>query len=605
MTVNSPFLSEEERSIERSNRRYTISSHYIPMRDNVEIALDVLLPKNLAEKERVPAILIQTRYWRSIDLKMPFRWLIKYSTNPLICKHMVKYKYAIITVDVRGTGASYGNREYPVGPKEINDGAEIIDWITSQPWSNGEVVTWGNSYTGMTSELALSVNHQALKGAIIKHNPWDFYAHAIFPGGCFNKFFTKYWSSLGAALDQTDGKALLEFKPIKPWFARLTSLLVRGVKPVDSAYERLEEVAQIHLNNSYPMDYARNMTYRDDPANEEGLIFDDISIFNYQKEIEESHVPMFCWGSWLDSATPNMVIERFLTFDTPQKAVIGDWDHEGHHRANPYFSHKDKAKLSNKEQIQEWIRFYDECLKEDHSNKKILYYYTMGEEKWKKTTTWPPAHQQFQKWYLREDNFLRKSKPYETNGEDSYRVDFNVTTGIRNRWYTLLSVPVNYYDRKEQDKRLLTYTSDPLEKSIEITGHPIVTLYLSTSHKDGMVAVYLEYLDENDKIHFVTDGQIRFMHRKISKDTPYEIPFPYHSCKKEDAQPVVPNELMELKFALYPTSILLKKGFRIRLAIAGADKESFARYPSKGVPDLTIKRDKEHSSFLRLPVIQD
>ncbi|MGV9172839.1 MAG: CocE/NonD family hydrolase, partial [Promethearchaeia archaeon] len=484
------------------------------------------------------------------------------------------------------------------------DGAEIVDWIMAQPWSNGDVVTWGNSYTGMTSELALSLNHFAIKASVIKHNPWDFYAHAIFPGGCFNRFFTKYWSDLGAALDQTDGKALLEFKPIKPWFARLASLAVRGVKPVDSTYKKLHEVAQIHQKNSYPMDYAEKMDYRDDPANQEGLIFDDISIFTNKEQIEDSQVPMYCWGSWLDSATANIVIERFLTFDTPQKAIIGDWDHEGHHRANPYYSHKDKAKLSNKEQIQEWIRFYNESLGGGHHEEKILYYYTMGEEKWKKTTSWPPKNQKFKKWYLHEDNFLGERKSTATRGADTYKVDYDVTTGIRNRWYTLLSVPINYYDRAEQDARLLTYTSKPLNQDIEITGHPIVTLYLSTTYQDGMIAAYLEYLDETDEIHFITDGQLRFMHRKISENPPYEVPFPYHSCRKEDAKPVVPNESMELKFALYPTSIVLKKGNRIRLALSGADKESFARYPSEGVPELTIERNKKKSSSLNLPIIK-
>ena len=601
---DSPFLSDEAKFRKKKLKKYSTSSFYIRMRDNVPIAIDVLLPKHLSKEKKIPTILIQTRYWRAIDLKIPFRWLIKFSTNPLICKHMVKYKYAICMVDVRGTGASYGNRKHPVALKEVKDGEDIINWIITQPWSDGKVLTWGNSYTGMTSELAVSLNNTALKGSIIKHNPWDFYAHAIFPGGCFNKFFTKYWSDLGAALDQTQGKALLEFKPIKPWFARLASLAVRGVKPVDSAYQKLTKVAKIHQENSYPLDYAKNMTYRDDPANEEGLIFDEISIFHYKNEIENANIPMFCWGSWMDSATANIVIERFLTFKTQQKAVIGDWDHEGHHRANPYFSPKDKARLSNKEQIQEWIRFYDNCLTEDQKDEKILYYYTMGQEKWKKTNEWPPKGQQSQKWYFHKGNLLDIEIPSENKGADKYKVDYNVTSGIRNRWYTLLSVPIDYYNREEQDKRLLTYTSNPLSNEIEITGHPIMTINLSTSHDDGMIAVYLEYIDEDDNVHYITDGQIRFMHRKVSQEKPYEVPFPYHSCKKEDAQPVIPNEIMELKFALYPTSITLKKGYKIRVAIAGADKESFARYPAEGIPTLKIQRNNKNSSFLMLPIIQ-
>ena|SRR5215469_2784802 len=56
--------------------------------------------------------------------------------------------YAWLDVDVRGTGASFGHRAYPWSPDEIRDGAEVIDWIVRQPWSNGKVGAIGTSYDG-------------------------------------------------------------------------------------------------------------------------------------------------------------------------------------------------------------------------------------------------------------------------------------------------------------------------------------------------------------------------------------------------------------------------------------------------------------------------
>ena len=36
---------------------------------------------------------------------------------------------------------------------ELRDGADIVDWIVAQPWSDGRVGAWGNSYTGGSALL--------------------------------------------------------------------------------------------------------------------------------------------------------------------------------------------------------------------------------------------------------------------------------------------------------------------------------------------------------------------------------------------------------------------------------------------------------------------
>jgi predicted acyl esterase len=54
---------------------------------------------------------------------------------------------------------------------------------------------------------------------------------------------------------------------------------------------------------------------------------------------------------------------------------------------------------------------------------------------------------------------------------------------------------------------------------------------------------------------------------------------------------------------LLPISALVRKGHRIRIAIAGADKDTFSRIPAEGTPTLTVSRNTEHPSFVELPVI--
>jgi predicted acyl esterase len=78
------------------------------MKDDVKLAADVHLPENLAADDKVPALLYQTRYWRS------YRSQAGGMGNSLLTaidKLFLINGYAVVKVDVRGTGASYGFRK--------------------------------------------------------------------------------------------------------------------------------------------------------------------------------------------------------------------------------------------------------------------------------------------------------------------------------------------------------------------------------------------------------------------------------------------------------------------------------------------------------------
>ena len=68
---------------------------------------------------------------------------------------------------------------------------------------------------------------------------------------------------------------------------------------------------------------------------------------------------------------------------------------------------------------------------------------------------------------------------------------------------------MRYPDRSQQDARLLTYTSAALDRAIEVTGHPVVSLFISSTADDGTVFVYLEDVDSRGRVAYVTEGQLR------------------------------------------------------------------------------------------------
>lgn len=583
---------------EQLYKEYETRSTYIIMRDGIKIAVDFHVPLNLPQNKKIPAILVQTRYWRVFKFRKIFNWLEKLLNSRDYRKEFTINGFAVIDIDVRGSGASFGSRPYPWSEKEIRDSFDVIEWIISQPWSDGNVFTWGNSYTGTTAEMVGAVNHPAVKGLIIMHNEFDPYLDIAFPGGIFNEAFVNEWANANNCLDHNNLRGL----------GLLAWLLIKKIGPIDSDKNNmlLKEAIRQHSFNIDVAKMAEKIVFRDDNWDNTASIMKNFSVFRYREEIEKSNIPMFCWGSWMDAATANTTIERFLNYKNPMIAVIGAWTHGALWHASPYLPpKKTEPNPPLKIQINEWIRFYDACLEKKISSEKIIFYYTMGEEKWKKTTKWPPTDHNKQKWYLSTNNSLTTIKPQDESGVDNYLINFNVSTGKKNRWMTeMAGDPVIYSDRIKQDKKMLIYTSNPLEEDLEITGYPIVHLYMTSTHEDGAIFVYLEEIEENGNVIYITEGQLRVIHRKISSETPqYQIKVPYHSFKKKDAFPMVPNEVAKISFGLLPTSVLIRKGHRIRIAIAGADKDTFVRIPKVGTPNIAIARNENHASFIELPII--
>jgi putative CocE/NonD family hydrolase len=293
----------------------------------------------------------------------------------------------------------------------------------------------------------------------------------------------------------------------------------------------------------------------------------------------------------------------FLTLNNYQRAVVGPWNHGGGQNADPY-------KGATPERVMygfEFLRFFDHYLKGSDTgldSAKRFYYFTMGEEKWKETNTWPVAGTKMVRWFLDADNTLSPKAPQSASGADGYKIDFEATTGTSNRWHTQVGGQVAYPDRAAEDRKLLTYTSAPLDSDVEITGYPVVGLFVSSSETDGAFFVYLEDVDEKGAVTYLTEGDLRALHRKISKEaSPVKILVPYHSFRRKDALPLEPGKIAELNFGLQPTSVLIKKGHRLRIAIAGADKDTFARIPAGGSPTITVAHNKRSSSWIDLPVI--
>ena len=119
---------------------------------------------------------------------------------------------------------------------------------------------------------------------------------------------------------------------------------------------------------------------------------------------------------------------------------------------------------------------------------------------------------------------------------------------------------VIYGDRANDDEKLLTYTSPSLESDLEVTGYPLVSLHVGSTHEDGAIYAYLEDVHPDGRITYVTEGELRALTRTVSsEEPPYRVFGPYHTFKTADGAPIVPGEVAEFKIGLQLTSVLFKK----------------------------------------------
>jgi hypothetical protein len=253
----------------------------------------------------------------------------------------------------------------------------------------------------------------------------------------------------------------------------------------------------------------------------------------------------------------------------------------------------------------ERLRYFDFFLKERGRRPEDgLFYFTLGEGEWKRTDVWPPQGQRRRDVFLAGPGQLSFEAP-ESGGEETYKVDFRAASGSSNRWRTQLDRgAVRYPDRAERDQRLLLYESSPLDEPLELTGSPVLHLYLALDGTDGAVHAYLEAVDEKGTPRMLTEGTLRMLHRAESEDSsPYPVPGPYRTFRRADGMVLTPGEVAEAAIEMLPTSVLIPRGHRLRLALAGADASQFARIPAQGGLSWSVKRGPAFPSRLDLPVI--
>ncbi len=549
---------------------------HLTMRDNIKIAIDVILP-TAVPPEGVPTAMVATRYWRT-TLDEP----LKEASRAFQKQKAHAHGLALVLVDVRGTGASTGQWAWACSDSEIENLGEVVDWIAAQPWSDGTVGAYGTSYNGSTALLLTTTHRPAIKAVVPRFSMLDTYAHIGFPGGVPLDWFLFNWDLGNHLLDDPANAA----KYNVPVLGR--------VRPVDGDTDGqlLAQAVTEHAGNLDMWGLMQTAVARDDLADVKGGNPEKYSPHVKLDAIKAANVPLWLWTGWFDGGYAASALGFLNMPGINARIIIGGWNHGA---ALPTLSspYQPTAPIDyNPEQQLEDIYTFLEAHQRGTAVPPAppLRYYTLGEEAWHEADQWPPAGVSLERWWLQPDYTLN-SAPYDLKGskaEVSYTVDRASTTGLLTRWHTLMGgFPVLYPDRAEKDRRNLIWESAPLGQDMEITGNVVVHLTIAATTIDASIFVYLEDVTPEGQVLYVTEGQLRAVHRAVSSEPgPYPTYGPRPTYLRQDMQDLVPGESAELNFTLNPISVLIRHGHRVRIAVAGADDKVFRQIPAEGEPPI-------------------
>ncbi len=635
---------------------FSRSSEYVTMSDGVKLASTIYMPSGGAAQEGpFPALFTYLPYHR--ENINPETGQIRTFFYEEAIKFFTSYGYAWIFVDMRGTGASFGSRIH-FFPPFGSDGKELVEWIAEQPWCNGDVGMVGSSYLAWSQFATAGKKPDALKCIMPESIGFDLYMSAsYYPGGIYNKGMWDTMADLFSALDQNIYSPFLPVTPVIDEdgdgdFADEIPLDRDGDGSFLDDYQLPDNPPQYsdgnerqhiyfraaseHLANQEVIETSPEaLVFRDTPGNN-GYTLSELSLPNSGASIAELGIPVFKNGGWFDCFSRDTLMwYSTLAPTNPVRIFMGPNNHSspgltrrGHGPYWEYFG-EDIQELEQGFNI-ERLRFLDHYLKgtENGIDKDpAVNIYVMNGQGWRSENEWPLARQEITGYFFEQGNTL--SLAMNTEGTDDYQADFTHDSrqegNLANRWNISFQMQDHVDLRTEKDEQCLTYTSGPMEQDTEVTGHPVVHLWASSTSDYGDFFAYLEDVDENGESYFVTDG----MHRAgfgtlmpnenmLSSGTDIDIlpDIPWHGYNQADFTDRIfaGGNIAEVVFDLMPVSWVFKEGHRIRVSIACADWPTFSLHPGLSptndpedpdniIPMITVHRGEAYPSRIELPVI--
>ena len=561
----------------------------IPMRDGTILRADVYLPHGTGP---FPTVVSRTPYNKRRPLTDPEE---EPDMQSVIYERLPEAGYAVVVQDIRGRWASDGEFHpmFSDDWTDAEDGYDTVEWAAAQPWSNGRIGTFGYSYPSWTQWVLAPTKPPHLVtmftgGMVPRTTDWHL-------GGVFRPGRALQWT-LGSMspdtqrfLEQPHGPTTVEeYQYLQDhvnrekwlWFLPLKDLPLEAIGGIRERFH--DWLANQHVDR-----------------------------WHLEDSFEKIDVPIYHHTGWYDRVVRTVDLfrgmrERGATEETRQnqRLLIGPWTHTTElPRETGDVDFGPEAEVDYFSLIIPWFDYWLKGENNGVMDAAPVRLFVMGANRWRDEQEWPLSRAQATDFYLhsgghattpRGDGVLSLQAPSE-EPSDSYAYD------PRDPVMTLYGANGHDepHDLRVLDHRrdVLVYQTEPLEREMEVTGNPILTLFGSSSAVDTDFIVKL--------VDVYADG--------FAQNLCYGIVRARFRDGFDRIKLMTPGEVYKFTIELLPTSNLFKAGHRIRVDISSSDFPNFDRNHNTGREDWadpelkiahqSILHDASHPSCITLPVI--
>ncbi|HEX5889924.1 MAG TPA: CocE/NonD family hydrolase [Pyrinomonadaceae bacterium] len=572
----------------------------IPMRDGVRLYTQVYSPRN--RNEQLPFLLLRTPYGTGrLDSSRIANSMTELTAEGLI----------IVVQDIRGRFKSEGRFVMLRQPRESKDAKAIdestdaydtIEWLLKNvPKNNGRAGMAGTSYGAWLTVMGTLEPHPALKAAVQQASPADMWIGDDFHhNGAFRlSYGFEYAYMMESSKEITDPSAVIDTFDTYDWYLRLGSLANVNAKLVHNKLPTWNDFVN-HPN--YDAFWKRQ---------------------GFAPWLNRVTVPILNVAGWWDQEDfygPIKIYELLERHDSKNQnfLVVGPWNHGGWSRSDGQKLGKIDFGSKTAEYYRKnvFVRFLAYHLKGKGTPDfpEALTFRT-GANKWERHDTWPPKSTTTRPLYFHADGKLSFTPPRAgVNAFDSYISDPAKPVPYRPRpielrtgWSTWLVEDQRFVDHRPD---VLTWSTEPLDADVVVSGKIIAKLFASTtgSDSDWIVKVIDVYPEK-----YAADPKMGGFQLMIAGDVlrgRFRNSF-------EKPEPITPNAVVPYEIGFPANDHVFLKGHRIMVQVQSTWFPVIDRNPQRFVPNIFLAKESDFqpatqrvyragptASHIAVPVIQ-
>ncbi len=517
---------------------------YAPMPDGVRLAYISYRP---AEEGRYPVILDYDAYESSGAGIAVGSWF----------HEAVRRGYAVVGANVRGSGCSEGDTFSLFHPQQGPDGAALVEWLGTRPWSDGNVGMYGVSYPGHTQFFVAAQRPSHLKALAAGGLTASIYREAFRPGGMFNVGFAAWWGEMA-----------------QPWIEEL------GVAERIAAGDTHCEAVQAAQPLNTAFQEAREHEFHDQYWNER-------SPESYADQVE---VPMMIIQGYQDQQTAMGGPRLYERLRGPRKLILQNGGH---------------GVGGNSLAVEQVLRWMDRWLKGEENGideePQVTVLFETGlvdgelRPNWVETfSNWPVPGTERRTLRLGADGSLgAEALVEEQTGPLTYVYPMGTELVGNNDMFLIPPAPLGS----------LVYRTAPFAEDLPVLGSARLVLHVSAEAEDTDFMVVLHDIGPDGETLYLQRAFLRASHRAIDPALSSEH-WTHHPHDR--SEPLVPGEAYELVISFPEVGHVFRAGHALELAILAPNFTPATDWGPMPInlPGInTVYHSADHPSRLELPVV--